>query len=97
MDSSSSMRRTTRSTQHAGLAENLMSITRGLVTPQTSAPRASPQLSDFVLPLETQDLPDADPTLPVVIVMGNPGVSQSCPYPTRQKPIPAPRVRVFEG
>jgi hypothetical protein len=63
MDSSSSMRRTTRSTQRAGLAENLMSITRGLVAPQTSAPRASPQLSDFVLPSETQDLPDADPML----------------------------------
>jgi hypothetical protein len=41
-----------------------MSITRGLVALQTSAPRASPQLSDFVLPSEMQDLPDADPTLP---------------------------------
>jgi hypothetical protein len=42
-----------------------MSITRGLVAPQTSAPCTSPQLSDFVLPLETQDPPNVDPMLPV--------------------------------
>ena len=33
----------------------------------------------------------------LVIVTGNPGVSQGYPYPTRQKPVPAPRVRVFAG
>jgi len=33
----------------------------------------------------------------IVIVTGNPGVSQGYPYPTRRKPIPLPRVQVFGG
>jgi len=34
---------------------------------------------------------------PLLIVTGNPGVSQSYPYPCPQKPVPAPRVRVLTG
>jgi len=37
---------------------------------------------------------NSPPTV-LVIVTGNPGVSQGYPYPTHQKPIPLPRVRVF--
>ena len=33
----------------------------------------------------------------VVIVTGNPGVSQGYPYPYPQKPLPPARVRVSEG
>jgi hypothetical protein len=63
MDSSNSTRRTTRSSQRTGIAENLMSITRGLTAPQASTSRTSPHLSDYALLSEPNDPNDTDPAV----------------------------------
>lgn len=55
MDSSDSTRRSTRSRAHAGIADNLRTITLGLAAPQASSSRLPSQSSDYALLPEPTD------------------------------------------